>query len=199
MKYLFIFLIVLVMGAAGYLFYVREGRMLEVTMPTNNQATTTDSPKTPEASSSTAVQSTKNTKTYENKTWGLRFEYPNEWDAHESTFRAASSLFNIVLQPIGNNHLPDPIIISITNADWGQTLFDRAPGNNGFENLVIASYTGVVYDSIDMGLPTKVYLFKTDSDFWITIIGKEGYEDSLNQVLESLVITPVTVDAVRQQ
>lgn len=132
-----------------------------------------------------------NKQTYKNDEWGIAFTFPSDWRAYENTFRAGSSLFNVAIQPITNSRLPRPIFLNLTTNDWGQTLFDRASGNTNFREITVATKKGVAYDSTDMSLPTDVYLFKTDSGFWITIISKKGYEKELNQVLESFEITPV--------
>lgn len=130
---------------------------------------------------------------YRNDTWGIAFEYPTDWEAYENTFRAGSSIFNVVLQPNSENALPRPVLVNIAPRDWGQTLMDRAPNNEGYKETEIASRKGVSYQSQDMGLPTTVYLVPVEGVYWIMIIVKDGYEETLNQVLDSLQITPVSI------
>lgn len=185
---------VLVLGGLGYWWTVERFTVSSITevTPTPLITASTSAVVPATTSISEAVPSTR-VKLYENETWGLRFEYPDDWMAYENTFRAGSSLFNVLLQPSDSNHLPDPIVINVTPPDWGQTLFDRAKERGDFSEVNVSTFDTITYPSTDMGLPTDVYLLQTPSGFWITIIVKEGYVNTLNQVLESLVITSVEV------
>lgn len=190
MKYFLSTVLILGIGVTFYWWSLSNQTIQKENIVTIDSASTT----TPiiEKVSETEVKH----QTYRNDAWGISFKYPNDWETTEGTFRAASSLFNVIIQPTSDNPLPRPIFISINPESWGRTMIDKyykeeADG----KKISVAGIKSYYFESTDMGLPLYSYLIPINNSYWINIAGKKGYEDVLDQVLESFIITPVDVPA----
>ncbi|MEZ4103814.1 MAG: hypothetical protein R3B60_00835 [Candidatus Paceibacterota bacterium] len=193
MRYFLVTIILLALGV-GYYWWT------SVTTPTNEDktdvvsTTTTQSQNpTPETETTTKLDH----QVYTNDTWGIKFNYPNDWEVLANTFKAGSSLFNVIIQPESNESLPRPVFIIITPSDWGKTMIKKYHENEITDSeLKTAGLEYFNFESSDMGIPIQTYFIPINNTYWINISGKKGYETELNQVLDSLEITPVEINNI---
>jgi hypothetical protein len=129
--------------------------------------------------------------TYRNDEWGISFQYPNGWEIREPAFGSAVSLFNLAVEPVENFSIK-AIVINITPKDWIDKAMVKME-NRGviFKDDSVAGFEAISYESLSEGAPSTGYLVLINNAYWINIISKKEYQTELNQVLESLEITPV--------
>ena len=131
---------------------------------------------------------------YRNEKWGIAFEYPVGWEVRVNEINSNSSLFNVVLQTNDAEALPRPIYILFSTNEWGENLVQRYYNQESGSRQILGGIDAYTFPSSDMGILTKVHLLPISDTYWINIVGKAGYETELNQVLESLTITPVEIE-----
>jgi len=185
MKYFVIVIIMLGLGASWYWWRASTSAVGEE--PIVNSAETVEAQAT-----STTEAGEKNI--YRNEKWGIAFEYPVGWEVIVNEINSNSSLFNVVLQTNDVEVLPRPIYILFSTNEWGENLVQRYYNQESGSRQILGGIDAYTFPSSDMGILTKVHLLPISDTYWINIVGKTGYETELNQVLESLTVTPVEVE-----
>lgn len=188
MKY-FLITVVIVILSGGYYWWSTQKETpqtdtttinnTEDTVPTKTETNTQPTPKLDH-------------QIYENTAWGIKFEYPNDWEIRQPAFGSKVSLFNLAIESKLEKKLPDPIIINITPKYWVDNIIKSTPQTE-FTNYTIDGKKAIYYSSTDMGIPTWSYFTLINNTYWINISGKKEYEEILNQVLSSLTITPIDI------
>ncbi len=188
MKY---FLIIVVLVIAVFVYY--QWLNIDQSIPKEEVSVIDDSVSTT-TETKTVSSEESDQQTYRNDEWGIAFNYPNDWEVLENTFRSNSSLFNVIIQPISGNYLPRPLFISLTPASWGESTIKKYynQDSNG-KRIEISNINSYYFESFDMGLLLYAYFVPVNNTYWINVAGKKEYEETLNQILASLVITPVEV------
>lgn len=131
---------------------------------------------------------------YRNEEWGITFSYPSDWVIKEPAFGSAVSLFNFSIEPTYEKKLPDPILVNITPKTWIENALEKMVDRGVVPNeTYIAGFVALKIEDYDMGIPSVSYLILVNNTYWLDFSAKKDYEETLNQVLASLVITPVEI------
>ncbi len=188
MKY-FLIIVVLVIGVFTYYWWSNIDQSIskeEVSVIDDSVSTTTE---TKTISSEKSGQ-----QTYRNDEWGITFNYPNDWVIRQPAFGSTVSLFNFSIEPSFEKKLPDPILVNITPKEWIVNALKKME-NRGVVTIdvSVAGFDALKIEDQDMGIPSVSYLILINDSYWIDFSAKKDYEETLNQVLASLVITPIEV------
>lgn len=129
------------------------------------------------------------TLTYRNEEWGFEFHYPADWTVTENAFKSASSRFNVVVAPSGDQYVPRPIRASVLPIDWIENA-ERSFAAQGVPPIEVhvAGLDVVAYRHFDDGLPQLDYLVPLDEDHFLAVGGKVRYESILDDVVKTLSI-----------
>lgn len=136
---------------------------------------------------------------YRNDDWGISFNYPSDWIIRQPAFGSAVSLFNLSIEPTFEKKLPDPVLVNITPKQWIINALKKME-DRGIQahDTSVAGFKALKIEDQDMGIPSVSYLVLINDAYWIDFSAKKDYEETLNQVLASLVITPVEIPATNQ-
>ncbi len=128
------------------------------------------------------------TKHYRNERYGLEFDFPSEWIAREPAFGSVNMEFNMEL------YIPDKAGLHPINIDafpksngWIDRLqaYHKSTGEDKeYKKITISGIDGYTYMSTADGMPNIINLFSL-GDYWIMILGKTKYKDTLDIVLNS--------------
>jgi hypothetical protein len=136
---------------------------------------------------------------YRNEEWGITFSYPSDWVIKEPAFGSAVSLFNFSIEPEKSRKYPETILFNITPKAWIENAITKMQMDGIiFSNTKISGLDAIRFESSYEGMLQIDYLILVNDTYWINVAGKKDYEETLNQVLASLVITPVEIPAANQ-
>lgn len=189
MKY---FLIILALVVIFTFYYTWSSSSLDKPMPVENVivddfvATTTETKVISSEESEYQI--------YRNNEWGITFSYPNDWMIRQPAFGSAVSLFNFSIEPTFEKRLPDPVLINITPKEWIVNALKKMEDRGiTTKDVSVAGFNALKIEDQDMGIPSVSYLILINDSYWIDFSAKKDYEEILNQVLATLVITPVEI------
>lgn len=136
---------------------------------------------------------------YRNEEWGITFSYPSDWVIKEPAFGSAVSLFNFSIEPTYEKKLPDPILVNITPKEWIENALKKLKDRGIVPSEVsVSGFPALKIEDQDMGIPSVSYLVLINNSYWLDFSAKKDYEETLNQVLASLIITPVEIPAAKE-
>ncbi len=188
MKYVLIAGVLIIIGGAYYSWGEKTLLVPKGGLPYDIIATTTIL--------ETTVVEESTEQRYHNEEWGITFSYPSDWVIKEPAFGSAVSLFNFSIEPTFEKKFPDPILVNITPKTWIENALEKMQMDGIiFSNTKIYGLDAIRFESSYEGMPQIDYLILVNDTYWINVAGKKDYEETLNQVLASLVITPVGIPA----
>lgn len=136
-----------------------------------------------------------NYQVYRNDEWGIMFNYPNDWIVRQPAFGSTVSLFNFSIEPTFEKKLPDPVLVNITPKQWIVNALKKMEDRGVVvQDSNVAGFKAFKIEDQDMGIASVSYLVLINDKYWIDFSAKKEYEDTLNQILSSLVITPINVN-----
>ncbi len=191
MKYFFITLLILGGGATYYWWTLPDKTQDEAVVTIDSTPSTPAIEKMPETELTH--------QTYQNKDWGITFEYPNDWEIKTPAFYSTVSKLNLSIDPKIDKKYPDTILINITPKEWIINALKKidARGIQTTDSNVYG-FKALKMEDQDMGIATISYLVLINDSYWIDISGRKEYEDVLDQVLASFIITPVNIKPENQ-
>ncbi|MCB9810657.1 MAG: hypothetical protein H6779_02305 [Candidatus Nomurabacteria bacterium] len=189
MRY-FLVIIVLLTAGAGYYWWTSATTTTNEDETDIVSATTTTQTQNPNPKTVTKLDH----QIYTNDTWGITFNYPNDWEIREPAFFSKVSKLNLSVDPEIGRKYPETILINITPKEWIENAIDKMKKDGiVFTDDKVADLDALRFESAYEGMPQIDYLILINNTYWIDISGKKGYETELNQVLDSLTITPVEI------
>ncbi|USN89023.1 MAG: hypothetical protein H6780_01205 [Candidatus Nomurabacteria bacterium] len=168
-------LILVIIGAAWWVWHEMSDSAVEVEIGTNQTATT--SPEEFVEIETTDVN------IYRNEDWGFQFEYPQEWEVREPAFVSGVSLFNMAIGPAPANG----ITINITPKNWIEGAMTKMKARGVvFEEIFLDGKSAYkTYDKDGWSRPAILTLVLVSDEYWIDITGISKYEEEYNQIIES--------------
>ncbi len=61
---------------------------------------------------------------YMNEEWGIRFEYPQDWEARENSFENFYSKFNVTMYPTKGGYKGRPVVLNIVLPEFAENTFN---------------------------------------------------------------------------
>ncbi|MCA9358477.1 hypothetical protein KC902_04415 [Candidatus Kaiserbacteria bacterium] len=168
-------LILVIIGAAWWLWHEPSDSAVEVEIGANQTATTS-----PEKF--VEVETT-DANIYRNEDWGFQFEYPKEWEVREPAFVSGVSLFNMAIGSAPANG----ITINITPKNWIEGAMTKMKARGVvFEEIFLDGKSAYkTYDKDGWSRPAILTLVLVNDEYWIDITGISKYEEEYNQIIES--------------
>lgn len=194
MKY-FLIIVVLVITAFVYYWWSNIDQTIskeEVSTMIDDSISTTTVTKTIPSEES-------NQQTYRNDEWGITFNYPNDWVIRQPAFGSTVSKLNFSVEPKEGRKYPETILFNITPKLWIENAMVKMKKDGiVFSDTEVSGLKAIRFESSYEGMPQIDYLILVNNTYWINVAGKKEYEETLNQVLASLVITPVEIPVSNQ-
>lgn len=168
-------MILVIIGAAWWVWHEMSDSAVEVEIGTNQTATTS-----PEEF--VEIETT-DANIYRNEDWGFQFEYPQEWEVREPAFVSGVSLFNMAIGPAPANG----ITINITPKNWIEGAMTKMKARGVvFEEIFLDGKSAYkTYDKDGWSRPAILTLVLVSDEYWIDITGISKYEEEYNQIIES--------------
>lgn len=188
MKY-FLIIVVLVIGVFAYYWWSNIDQSIskeEVSVIADSISTTTET--------KTISSEEFEHQIYRNDEWGITFNYPNDWVIRQPAFGSKVSKLNFSVEPKEGRKYPETILFNITPKSWIENaMVNMKKDGIVFSDTEVSDLKAIRFESSYEGMPQIDYLILVNNTYWINVAGKKDYEETLNQVLASLVITPVEV------
>lgn len=122
-------------------------------------------------------------KTYRNEEYGFEFQYPDDWEIRENTFRSPASKFNLNVVPVGEKYLPNPVLINIVIPEFADAAIVNRKRLGAMESEVfVMGVRGMRYDYVFESLPT-VAVDLSFGEYRLLLSAKKQYENVFSQVI----------------
>jgi hypothetical protein len=184
MKLAGIILVLILLGASGYVGY----RMFvqPEALPTDSAAEGTGTTTSPlpaddgatanDSSLITRQPSSPDRQVYINQEWRFSFEYPVDWEFRIPAFGSKASLFNMELLPSEGKSFSEPIYINITPKWWIDRLLPDIEKQNNQPRTVLINGRGAIVSTYPyMSIPSLSYLVLINNEYWVDISGRLDY------------------------
>ena len=171
-------MILVIIGAAWWVWHEMSDSAVEVEIGTNQTATT--SPEEFVEIETTDVN------IYRNEDWGFQFEYPADWEIREPAFGSSVSLFNMAIEPVDPYNL-HAILVNITPKSWIESENVKMKARGVVISEVEFKNRTALFVVNDQGIggPTENYYILISDEYWIHLSGQVRQKDAFVDFLNS--------------